>query len=172
MEAPHSDKPRKFLRATQALSFVALVVFALHAALHFGGKSLDSLFNDWVYNALVLISALSCLVRAVRTREHRTAWMLLGVGLLAWTAAEVYGSFVLVNEDNPPVPSVSDYLWLSFYPMSYAALVLLARDRLPQARLSLWLDGVVVALAVCALGEATVFHTVAQSVVGKEGTVQ
>ena len=172
MEAPHSDKPRKFLRATQALSFVALVVFALHAALHFGGKGLDSLFNDWVYNALVLISALSCLVRAVRTREHRTAWMLLGVGLLAWTAAEVYGSFVLVNEDNPPVPSVSDYLWLSFYPMSYAALVLLARDRLPQARLSLWLDGVVVALAVCALGEATVFHTVAQSVVGKEGTVQ
>jgi diguanylate cyclase (GGDEF)-like protein len=172
MEAPKTDKPRKFLRATQALSFAALVVFALHAGLHFGGKSLDSLFNDWVYNILVLISALSCLARAFVTREHRTAWTLLGAGLLAWTAAEVYSSFVLSNEANPPAPSLSDYLWLAFYPMSYVALVLLARDRLPQARLSLWLDGVVVALAVCALGEATVFHTVAKAVIGQEGPVQ
>jgi len=172
MEAPKSDKPRKFLRATQALSFVALAVFALHAGLHFGGKGLDSLFNDWVYNGLVLISALSCLVRAVSTREHRTAWLLLGAGLLAWTAAEIYGSVVLAHDDNPPVPSVSDYLWLAFYPMSYVALVLLARGRLPQARMSLWLDGIVVALAICALGEATVFHTVAKSVIGQEGTVQ
>src|SRR2546425_11556886 len=45
LEAPNSDKPRKFLRATQALSFVALAVFALHAGLHFGGKGLDSLFT-------------------------------------------------------------------------------------------------------------------------------
>src|SRR5438067_10933488 len=97
MEAPKSDKPRKFLRAVQALSFVVLVVFALHAGLHFGGKSLDSLFNDWVYTALVLISALSCLVRASRSREHRPAWLLIGAGRPAWAAAEVYRTFVLSN---------------------------------------------------------------------------
>src|SRR2546423_14784179 len=43
---------------------------------------------------------------------------------------------------------------------------------MPEARTSLWLDGVVVALAVCALGEVTVFHTVAQSVGGQESTAQ
>src|SRR5207248_11403598 len=90
----------------------------------------------------------------------------------AWTPAAGCSTVVRSSQRSPPVPSLSDYLWLAFYPMSYVALVLLARDRLPQARLSLWLDGVVVALAVCALGEATVFHTVAKAVVGKEGTVQ
>src|SRR5256714_1932797 len=172
MEAPTSDKPRKVLRLIQAVVFGALVVFALHAGFHVGGKSLDGFFNDWLYNALVLVSAISCLVRAIRVREHRAAWMLLGAGLLAWTAAEVYSSFVLSALDNPPYPSLSDYLWLSFYPMSYVAMVLLIRDRMPEARASLWLDGVVVALAGCALGEATVFHTVAQSVGGQEGTAQ
>ncbi len=172
MEAPTRDKPRRVLRLIQALIFAALVVFALHAGFDVGGKSVDGFFNDWLYNALVLISAVSCLTRAIRVREHRAAWMLLGAGLLAWTAAEVYSSFVLSELDNPPYPSLADYLWLSFYPMSYVALVLLVRDRMPEARASLWLDGIVVALAVCALGEATVFHTVAQSVGGQEGTAQ
>jgi diguanylate cyclase (GGDEF)-like protein len=105
-------------------------------------------------------------------REHRAAWTLLGAGLLAWTAAEIYSSVVLAKMSDPPYPSLSDYLWLSFYPASYVALLLLVRGRMQEARASLWLDGVVAALAVCALGEATVFHTVAQNSIGQESAVQ
>ncbi|MEA2397001.1 MAG: hypothetical protein QOK25_557 [Thermoleophilaceae bacterium] len=160
MQPPATDKPRKLLRAAQVLAFGVLGVFTLHTGFGVGGKELDGFFNDWVYNALVLASALSCLVRAVRVRKHRASWFLLGAGLTAWTAAEIYNSLVLAHQANPPYPSLSDALWLSFYPASYAALILLVRDRVHEARASLWLDGVVAALAVCVVCEVTVFHTV------------
>src|SRR2546423_1315131 len=172
MEAPTRRQPHPFLRTVQVLTFLVLGLFALHTGFGLGGKSLDGFFNDWVYNGLVLVSAASCLIRAVRVREHRAAWMVLGAGLVAWTAAEIYNTVVLSHLEDPPYPSLSDYLWLAFYPMSYIALVMLVRDRMQEARSSLWLDGVVAALAVCAIGEVTVFHTVAQSAIGQEGPVQ
>src|SRR5205807_7136593 len=61
---------------------------------------------------------------------------------------------------TPPYPSLSDLLQLLFYPASCVALLLLARGRVRHARASLWLDGIVAALAVCMVGEVTVFHTV------------
>ena len=172
MQAPARDKPRKLLRAAQAASVLVLGLFALHAGLGLGGKGLDDFFNNWVYNALVLLSAISALVRGIRVREHRAAWFFLAGGLIAWTAAEVYSTFVLANQSNPPYPSLADGLSLAFYPMSYVAMVMLVRDRMHEARASLWLDGLVAALAVCAVSEVTVFHTVAQQAVGTEGPVQ
>jgi hypothetical protein len=171
MEAETSAKHRTLLRITQAFAALALIAFALHTGFGLGGKGLDTFFNDWVYNGLVLVSAASCIVRAIRVREHRAAWALLGAGLLAWTAAEIYSSVVLSRLDNPPYPSLSDYLWLSFYPASCVAMILLIRGRVREARASLWLDGLVAGLAVCAIGEITVFHTVAQNASG-QGALQ
>jgi hypothetical protein len=61
------------------------------------------------------------------------------------------------------VPSVSDVLWLAFYPAAYVALVLFVRARVHDFHASVWLDGLVGALAAAALGAALVFGVVAGS---------
>jgi two-component system cell cycle response regulator len=161
VEAAATDKPRRFLRATQVVSVLALAAYALHVGVGLGGKRLESFFNDYLYNALVLVAASSCILRAIRVRRQRAPWALLGAGLLAWAAAEIYNSFYLASLEEPPYPSLSDALWLSFYPAAYGALALLVRERMREARGSLWLDGLVAALAVSAVGEVALFSPMA-----------
>ena len=158
-----ANKSRKFLRATQIVSFLALVAYALHVGVGFGGEGSDPLFNDYIYNGLVLVAAGSCILRAIRVPVGRAPWALLGAALLTWAAAEIYNSFYLSELEEPPYPSLSDALWLSFYPATYAALALLVRARMNEARASLWLDGIVAALAVSAVGEVAIFSPMAEA---------
>ena len=82
---------------------------------------------------------------------------MLGIGLLAWAAGEAYYSLFLDRLDSPPVPSVSDGLWLAFYPACYVAIVLLVRERVRQFRSSLWLDGVRGRARASAIAAALIF---------------
>src|SRR2546421_29490 len=75
---------RRFLRAFQAACWLTLAFFTAHAGFGLGGKGLDRVFNDWVYNGLILAAAGSCIVRAVKVATDRAAWFLLGFGLIAW----------------------------------------------------------------------------------------
>ena len=59
-----------------------LVAYGAHVAFGFGGPGSEGFFQDWVYNALVLAAALSCLVRGIGSRAERARWLSLGVGLL------------------------------------------------------------------------------------------
>ncbi len=67
---------------------------------------------------------------------------------------------------NPPYPSLADALYLTMYPTAYAGLTLLMRSRWRQAGTAFWLDGVVVGLAIAAVGAAWVFPAVLGSARG------
>src|SRR4051794_15262121 len=166
MRQPTPPTARRFARAFQGACWLALAAFAAHAVFDLGGRGLDGFFNDWLYNALILAAAGSCIVRGVRVSLDRAAWLILGLGLTAWAAAEIYNSVHLSKLAEPPYPSISDGLWLTFYPASYAAFVLLVRRRMRDARPSLWLDGLVAALAVTTVGEVLVFSPVLSSTGG------
>jgi diguanylate cyclase (GGDEF)-like protein len=161
MDPPHPiPRPGRLLRATQVLALAALLAFAAHAAFR-RGDGLESFFDDWVYNGLVLTAAAWCLARAVRVREQRGAWAMIGLGLALWAAAEVTNTVYLSSLANPPYPSIADALWLAFYPASFAGLLLLVRGRVRgPKRTTLWIDGLVAALAVAAVGEVFVSHPV------------
>jgi two-component system, cell cycle response regulator len=162
-KAIENPTTRRFLRAGQAVAFALLVAFTLNAAFGSHEGVVYEIFNDWVYNALVLIAAASCLTRAVRIPAGRAPWLVLGGGLMLWAAAEIYNTAYLSQLPQPPYPSVSDLLWLAFYPASYVAILLLVRSRMHDRRASLWLDGLVAALAVAAVGEVLVFQPVMQT---------
>ena len=88
---------------------------------------------------------------AIAVREERLAWLVMGVGLLTWTAGDITGRSFLADDPDPPYPSVADVLYLAFYPASYVSLLLVARSRVTSFRSSLWLDGAIAGLTVAAL---------------------
>jgi diguanylate cyclase (GGDEF)-like protein len=155
--------PRRFLRIGQGVAFALLAAFTLNAAFGADHGVVYTIFNSWVYNGLVLLAAASCLTRAVRVPAARAPWLILGAGLLLWAGAEIYNTAFLAELEQPPYPSISDLLWLAFYPASYVAILLLVRGRMRDRRGSLWLDGLVAALAVAAVGEVLVFQPVMQT---------
>ena len=148
------------VRGVQFASLLALVSYAAQAAFTVYGSGADRFFEIYVYNALIFVAGGLCIGRAALTRHERGAWLVLGFGLLGWAAGEAFYSLFLDRLDSPPVPSVSDGLWLTFYPACYVAIVLLVRGRVQQFRSSLWLDGVVGALAASAIAAALIFGRV------------
>ena len=161
-----SPRLRAWLRAFTALAGLALLAYVLHTAFGLGSPELDGFFQDWVYCGLIVAAGAGCVTRAVAVREERAAWLVMGIGLVAWAAGEVTWTLAYANDPNPPYPSVADVLYLTFYPASYASLLLLARSRTDSFRSSLWLDGAIAALTVAALIATLAFQPIVDATSG------
>ena len=89
--------------------------------------------------------------------SYRAAWFVLGVGLTLYGIGNVYWTIFIRPLDPQPFPTFGDALWLSFYPIAFAALLLIVREiAVERVPLSLWLDGIVGGLAVAAVTAAFV----------------
>ncbi len=139
---------------------VVWIAYVAHLGPGLGGESLNTFFDAWVYDSLILAAAASCLIRAALYREERAAWTVMGLGILAWTAGEIYYAVALSHRDEVPIPSLADAGYLVFYPACYIALALLVKARMPGFRGSLWLDGAIAALAVSAVAAALAFERI------------
>ncbi len=149
-----SQRERKTVLAGGLLALCMLATFTAHAVVGLGGSGADTLFNTWIYNALMLTSAAACLLRAGLVHRERVAWALLGVGLLFYGGGEIYYSVVLAGQASVPIPSPADGGYLAFYPLAYAALIALLRARVGSFPVTRWLDGAIVGSAVAALAVA------------------
>ncbi|HEY6779609.1 MAG TPA: HD domain-containing phosphohydrolase [Thermoleophilaceae bacterium] len=157
------------LRARRRILAGLALVWALYAsslALELHGATIDSLENV-AYYGLLFAAAAICAVRAIGQRRERLAWAVLAVGLLAWALADVY--FAVATSSS--LPSLADAGWLAIYPASYIAIVLLMRARAIRTDRGLWLDGLLGACAVFALGAALVFQPIADVSVGPDGAI-
>jgi diguanylate cyclase (GGDEF)-like protein len=152
----------RFRLARVALGAAAVLLLAhgLHAALNVGGDRLDTVFDPWIYNALVLASALACVVRAVAIPGARAAWVFFALGATCWSAAEITWAALYGSLDEPPFPSLSDGLWLAFYPLCYVGVGLIIRERVRGLGASVSLDGLVAAGAAATIGAAVLFEPV------------
>ncbi len=157
---------RAVLRAFGALTGVALAAYVAHVAFGLGSPGLDGLFDDYVYTGLIFAAGAICLARGFAVREERAAWLVMGVGLIAWAAGEVAWTVLIADDPAPPYPSVADVLYLSFYPASYTSLLLLARSRTDSFRSSLWLDGAIAALTVAAVIATLAFQPIVDATSG------
>jgi diguanylate cyclase (GGDEF)-like protein len=158
--------------AAWGIAGLALVALVLHSAGGLGGDSTHTFFNTWVYDGLIVGSALACLVRAALVRVERVAWVALGLAVAAWAAGEIYYTVALADLVVQPFPSWSDAFFVAFYPLCFVGFVLLARARLPETWASTWMDGVIAALAVSAVGAALVFSLVLDSIDGLHGALK
>lgn len=149
-----SSRNRLLLRCAGAALIVGFLAFVVHAVTGFGGSTAETFFGIWDYDALMLGAAASCLARAAIVRRERLAWGLLGAGLLAWTGGEIYYAAAFTGAESVPIPSLADAGYLAFYPLAYAALIVLLRERIGSFPATRWLDGLIVGSAVAALAAA------------------
>ena len=158
--------------ATAALAVLSapLALLAAAAFVPQAGE-LRHVLNVGVYDNVVLGAGAACALRARRVSRDRLAWLALGAALLAWGAGDTYWTFWVAGRPSAPSPSFADLGYLAVYPLAYVALVLLLRARVPRLLPSLWLDGVLGALAVAAAGAAIVFPVVQRTLGGPPAVV-
>jgi two-component system, cell cycle response regulator len=153
-----SANRRLVLRAAGALTLLGFCAFAVHAITGLGSSTL---FSVWIYCAVMVAAAASCLARAVIVRRERAAWLLIGCGLLVWTGGEIYYEAALAISGSVPIPSPADLGYLAFYPLTYAGLIVLLRERIGSFPFTRWLDGLIAGLAVAALTAALALGPIA-----------
>jgi two-component system, cell cycle response regulator len=152
-------------RALAALLLGGTAVVALHDWIGLGG-SLDFAIGGPLYDAVVLGAGIACLVRASDYKREHAAWVLIGLAILCWGAAEVYWTAFIEGNESAPYPSLADVGYLIFYPLAYAGLALLVRARAHEINWRLWMDGLIATLGTAALGTAFVFDFVAKKASG------
>jgi diguanylate cyclase (GGDEF)-like protein len=163
IRAVRSRRGRIALRASAVLGVTSVAFFFAHGSLGLGGHGFDKFYENWLYNALMIGCAVSCLARALFVRHERLPWLLIGVSLVLYTTGEVYYTLTWGDSGTPPVPSVADAFYLSYYPFIYAGLVLMVRARIDKFRLSAWLDGAIAAGAIGAVFGALAYQPIVQS---------
>jgi diguanylate cyclase (GGDEF)-like protein len=142
---------------------LAVALLALHVgedAFGSGSGAFAKLLADWFQPTAFLACGLTVLWGGSRT-ERRLPWLLLGAGLILYSSGNVY--FNLATHATgvaPAFPSLADALWLSLYPLTFAALATLLRGRLPSLHLAVWLDGLIGGGVVAAVVAAVVFDPV------------
>ena len=162
---PDTGLARGLRIALAVLLLGGTALVAAHYWLGVGG-ALHGVVTTAVYDAVVLGAGLACLARADVYGRERKAWILIGLAILAWGAAEVYWALAIEDNPNAPYPSPADIGYLAFYPLAYAGLALLVRARAQEINWRLWMDGLIAALGTAAVGAAFVFDFVAEKTEG------
>ena len=146
---------RAIARAWWGVVGVGLAAYVANMALTIaGGPTSDLLSADALYLCVLFGGSLGMLARVATLQRERVAWALIALGMTAWSGGEIYWRTVMADLTDPPFPSVADALYLAFYPLVYAGLVLLLRARVRHFYASQWLDGIATGLVIAALGAA------------------
>ncbi|HKH18834.1 MAG TPA: diguanylate cyclase [Solirubrobacteraceae bacterium] len=127
------------------------------------------LFSRFAHDVVLLVATALCLWAGVSSpiRRERRAWLLIGIGVAAWTFGELYYTAVLWTAEEIPIPSPADIGYLLFPPFMLLGTVTLLRSRTRDVPGTLWADGITAALAVSAASAAIVFETVLDGVSGQ-----
>jgi diguanylate cyclase (GGDEF)-like protein len=159
-----SAMPR-WVRRAYAVLGAWLLAYELHLAVHVA--LLAPLFNRYVHDAELLAAASLCAWGAMRHRRQRLGWALIAAALFAWTFGEIYYTVALWSAHSIPVPSPADVGYLLVYPFAFCGLTILLRSRIGNVSATLWIDGIIAALAVAAIASAVVFEEVLRTVGGR-----
>ena len=135
-----------------------LVLLFLHDSLGVGGHGSNSIFDQWIYDAIDVLATLGCFARAALVQRERSAWLWIGIALMGMTGGDLM--YDALYHGNPPFPSFADVSYLSFYPACYVGIGLLVRARVTRLGASVWLDGLMAAATAATVGAALLVKVV------------
>ncbi|MBV9043220.1 MAG: PAS domain S-box protein, partial [Acidimicrobiia bacterium] len=138
-------------RIIGAVVGIALILYVADAATSWTGPWVHGMLRDWFVLALYTVAAGLCVLRGIRVRADRVAWLLLGAGIALYAGGTVVFLAHNVGPSELNAPLASNALWLAFYPAAIGGVVLLVAARAPRFPLGAWLDAAAAALSLTAL---------------------
>ena len=159
----------RLLKVFWAAALAALGGYSLHVTVGFPPKG----GPDWhlLCPLSYVLAAAICFTRVAAIERERLVWSLFGTGILLSGIGWLYYYVAFRHDAAPPYPSVADAIGIWFYVASFAALMLMVRNRLHRFSRNLWLDAVIGVLALAAVGAAVLVHPIVASTGGEESAV-
>src|SRR3954470_6679114 len=158
--------PKSAPRAVRVALWVLLAGLLAHLAAGLAGHGDDAIIGTWLYNGLEILAAGVVAVRVVRVPGQRLVWGLFA-GYIAMTAAADMVCSALAVDGELEAGSAADVLYYLAYPLAYAGVLLLLRQRARWFTPAMWIDGVVGGLELAALPAAVVLGPVLASDAGE-----
>jgi diguanylate cyclase (GGDEF)-like protein/PAS domain S-box-containing protein len=144
-------------RLAWAAALAGLVVYAINAAAGSGGgDSLTDPLSLPLYFAVAGFAVLAGFAGALARDRGRTGCLLLAAGVASYACGLVY--FVAFRHGQLSFPTAADWMWLAFYPLAAAGMVMIAAGHARFTRAS-FADAAIVVLVVLALA-ATLYERV------------
>jgi len=156
---------RAWTRAAFAACAAWLLLYELRVIVA-PGLDAGPLTSRFAHDVVLLVASALILLKALSAGRERLAWLLIGLGVLAWSLGEVYYTAVLWDAEVIAIPSPADVGYLLLPPLALVGILLLLRARARAVPRTLWVDGVIAALAVASFSAALVFDTVLANVEG------
>jgi diguanylate cyclase (GGDEF)-like protein len=107
--------------------------------------------DGWLQNGVLVAASLVIFLRVLTARPDRLAWALLGIGLGLYALGNILYFGYVQYLKTVPTPSIADIPWLCCYAFLYTGLYVLVRRRIHVSNRTLWMDGLIAALGVCAI---------------------
>ena len=100
-----------------------------------------------------VVAVVACAWRSSTAPSQRWVWRLQGLALLAYLGGDLYAA----HSNDHRTPSPADAMWLCFYLLTYASVLLHARARCRTRPPRAWLDGMTAGLTITAVAAALIF---------------
>ncbi|HET8844485.1 MAG TPA: hypothetical protein VFN35_23655 [Ktedonobacteraceae bacterium] len=98
------------------------------------------------------------------TKREQLAWILIGLGCIAWGIGECFWRYYLTQgEDSIPFPSLADLGYASFPPLVFAGLILQPSSKSSHKQLFLLLDSLIAMGALLSIAWFLLLGSLAQS---------
>ncbi|HET6731560.1 putative bifunctional diguanylate cyclase/phosphodiesterase [Mycobacterium sp.] len=113
---------------------------------------IDGIWQNLAYGA----AALLCVVRIRPSSPDRRAWQFVAAALAFCALANTYWCWFIQPIVPEPFPTLTDVMWLAYYPCVFLAVWLLVRARIEHFPLTVGLDGLLVGLGTASVAAALV----------------
>jgi diguanylate cyclase len=104
------------------------------------------------------------LARAFQKGPRQTVALVLGTAVFAWALGDGVLTWEKWNGATAPNPSLADLFYAGFFPLAYAAVVLMLRKEIKRMLPATWLDGAIAGLGAAAVCAAFAFHAIVLSI--------
>jgi diguanylate cyclase len=127
--------------------------------------------DGWGVAAYEVILAGLLLARGFTRLPGRAVALVLGSAVSSWALGDVVLTAESWGASRVATPSLADVFYVGFYPLFYAAVVLMLRREIGRLLPATWLDGAIAGLGAAAVCAAFAFHAVFRSLGGDAANV-
>jgi diguanylate cyclase (GGDEF)-like protein len=122
--------------------------------------------DGWGVVAYEFVLIAMLFARGFTKLPGRAVAFTLGAAVLAWALGDLVLTWEGWGGADVVTPTLADAFYIAFYPLAYAAIVLMLRREIKRLLPATWLDGAIAGLGAAAVCAAFAFHAVIRTLGG------